>query len=300
MGRERREGREGLRSAQVAAIGAQSGGEGRVTGTVRLLTFNTLFRGSARARLRALGEVLERSEYDIVCLQEVTSARNLAALRRVARSYHQVGYAPAFPIVRGGLVTLSRLPLTGQEFTLFRPARPVRREWLMLKGVLVTRHRVGDLPLTVVNTHLSANRDDDWSAANRYTRVEAAELRQLGGVVRAAELTGPAGPLVVAGDFNVPRDCATYRDFVRATGLRDLLAGHREPTYRPTARWPDPPAIDQVLLSVPPAQAVRSRAAVVLREAVRLADGREEYLSDHFGIGVELRFGPADGAAEPG
>ncbi|WP_280691972.1 endonuclease/exonuclease/phosphatase family protein [Kitasatospora sp. GAS204B] len=264
------------------------------------MTFNTLFRGSARARLRALGEVLERSEYDIVCLQEVTSARNLAALRRVARSYHQVGYAPAFPIVRGGLVTLSRLPLTGQEFTLFRPARPVRREWLMLKGVLVTRHRVGDLPLTVVNTHLSANRDDDWSAANRYTRVEAAELRQLGGVVRAAELTGPAGPLVVAGDFNVPRDCATYRDFVRATGLRDLLAGHREPTYRPTARWPDPPAIDQVLLSVPPAQAVRSRAAVVLREAVRLADGREEYLSDHFGIGVELRFGPADGAAEPG
>ncbi|WP_329560942.1 endonuclease/exonuclease/phosphatase family protein [Kitasatospora sp. NBC_01266] len=263
--------------------------------TVRLLTFNTLFRGSARARLRALGAVLERSEYDIVCLQEVMSTRNLGALREVATSYRQVGYAPVFPMIRGGLVTLSRLPLTGRQFSLFRPARPVRREWVILKGALLTHHQVGDLRLTVVNTHLSANRDDDWSPQNRYTRVEAAELRQLGRVVRAA---GPGTPLVVAGDFNVPRDSSTYGEFVRASGLRDALAGDREPTFRPTPRWPEPPAIDQVLFSVPPALAVEARAELVLRERVRLADGRMEYLSDHVGIGVELRIRPTDQGPE--
>lgn len=142
--------------------------------TVRLLTFNTLFRGRARARLLALGAVLERSEYDIVCLQEVMSALNLAALRKVARSYGYSAHAAAFPLVRGGLATLSRSPIIGQEFTSFARVRPVRREWGMLKGALVTHHQVGELRLAVVNTHLPV-------------RVGERELGQLGGIVRAAE-----------------------------------------------------------------------------------------------------------------
>jgi endonuclease/exonuclease/phosphatase family metal-dependent hydrolase len=138
----------------------------------------------------------------------------------------------------------------------------------------------------VVNTHLSANRDDDWSPENRFTRLQERELTQLADVVRAVD---PAALLVVTGDFNVPRDSAVFERFTATAGLHDLLAGDREPTYRPTERWPNPPALDQVLLRAPAEVAVETAARLVLRQAVPLGDGTEAYLSDHFGIAAELR-----------
>jgi len=48
----------------------------------------------------------------------------------------------------------------------------------MRKGFQVVRIAVDGRDIAVVNTHLSANRDDDWSAGNRYTRVAR---RSLGG-----------------------------------------------------------------------------------------------------------------------
>ncbi|MGF1431421.1 endonuclease/exonuclease/phosphatase family protein [Kitasatospora sp. LaBMicrA B282] len=260
--------------------------------TIRLLTFNALCRGRVRERLRALGEVLERSDYDLVCLQEVVFTRHLAELRAVARSYGYAAHVPAYPLVRGGLVTLSRLPLGRQRHTLFRPARPLRREWLMLKGMLLTEYRVAERRLVVVNTHLSANLDGDWSPENRYSRLQVRELARLAELVRAVD---PAALLVVTGDFNVPRDSAAHEHFTAAAGLRDLLAGEREPTYRPTERWPHPPALDQVLVRAPAGLAVSTTAGLVLREAVPLGDGTEAYLSDHFGIAAELRIEPAAG-----
>ncbi|MGH8967232.1 MAG: endonuclease/exonuclease/phosphatase family protein, partial [Actinomycetes bacterium] len=83
---------------------------------VRVLTFNTLFRGRSRARLSVLARLIEESDYDVVCLQEVISPRNLAHLRRAAESYPHVAHAPTFPVVRGGLVTLSRPPITRRHF----------------------------------------------------------------------------------------------------------------------------------------------------------------------------------------
>ncbi|WP_181442181.1 hypothetical protein [Streptomyces tateyamensis] len=46
---------------------------------------------------------------------------------------------------------------------------------------------------------------------------------------------------MVTGDFNVPRDSAAFERFTVTTGLRDLLAGDREPTYRPPSGGRIPP-----------------------------------------------------------
>jgi endonuclease/exonuclease/phosphatase family metal-dependent hydrolase len=254
-------------------------------GTIRILTFNTLFRGHARARLRALGEILERSEYDVVCLQEVMSPLNLALLRNIMKSYGQVAHATRFPLVGGGLVILSRWPIVERRFEPFRFGGPARAEWLMRKGVLVARIQSAGRPLTVVNTHLSANMADDWSPANAYARVQAAELTRL---AFAVARTGPEDPLVVMGDFNVPRDSWLFDDFVSATGLRDVLAGATEPTYRPTPEYSDTKAIDQMLVRMPASREPTADARLVFREAVRLADGRTAFLSDHYGIAAEI------------
>jgi endonuclease/exonuclease/phosphatase family metal-dependent hydrolase len=251
---------------------------------IRLLTINALIRGDVRRRLRALAAILEESDYDIVCLQEVLHSGSVRLLRRHTPGFgHRL--ASGFPLLHGGLMLLSRWQLVRAGFTRYPIGRPLRTELLMRKGAQVA---VVDTPggaLAVVNTHLSANRDGDWALDNRYTRIARRELDTLAGLVAALD---PGLPVVVAGDFNVPRDSVAFTAFAEAAGLRDVLAGDPAPTYRPTARFPAPPALDQVLVRSTPDRTLAARARLVLRDAVVLPGGRTGYLSDHYGIEAEL------------
>lgn len=251
---------------------------------IRLLTLNALIRGDVRPRLRALGRILQASDYDIVCLQEVLHPGSARLLRELTPAYAH-HFAVGFPLLKGGLMLLSRWPLVRRDFLRYPMGGPLRTELLMRKAAQVA---VVDTPggeLAVVNTHLSANRDGDWSPGNRYTRIARAELETLAGLVAALD---PALPAVVTGDFNVPRDSSTFTAFAAAAGLRDVLSGDPTPTYRPTARFPTPPALDQVLIRSTPDRTLTARARLVFQDAVTLPDGRETYLSDHYGIEADL------------
>ncbi|NDU77403.1 endonuclease/exonuclease/phosphatase [Actinomadura sp. DSM 109109] len=248
----------------------------------RVLSFNTLFKGEARARAAVLAETIDRSDHDVVCLQEVISWRILRLLRRAATSYPHVAYVPMYPLVRGGLVTLSRHPVTRSHFEAYAPARPARPEWLLGKGALFTRIRLPGGHLTVVNTHLSANLDMDWSPSNVYARVEQGELRRLAGAVNRLP---KAEPLVVMGDFNVPRDSRYLAEFIASTGLRDAFGGDTEPTFRP--EYAEIGAIDQLLVR----PGLDAKARLVFQEEVRLPGGRSAVLSDHYGIEADLTTG---------
>ncbi len=149
----------------------------------------------------------------------------------------------------------------------------------MRKGVLLVRVRVGDRHMTIANTHLSANMTDDWTPGNPYARVEADELGQLAAFLAHPNVTAP---LIVAGDFNVPRDSPILGDFLATTGLVDVMAGDEETTYRPTPELPFPKPIDQVLAT----PQLSATTELVFKEHVRLADGSAAYLSDHYGIGA--------------
>ncbi|UWP79549.1 endonuclease/exonuclease/phosphatase family protein [Dactylosporangium fulvum] len=256
-------------------------GEGTV---VRLLTLNALFKGDVRLRLRALAELLEQGGHDVVCLQEVMYRANVRLLQRLVPTLpHRVSSGAV--LLEGGLVILSRWPVTRSRFVRYPMLAPVRTELLMRKGAQVAVVRTPGGELAVVNTHLSANRDDDWSPGNRYTRIEQAELRHLAGVLGGVD---PALPVVATGDFNVPRDSPVLAEFVAAAGLRDLMAGDTGPTYRPTPQFPAPPAFDHVLVRPAPGRELDGRARLVFQDEVPLADGRRSYLSDHFGIATDL------------
>ncbi|MEU0555708.1 endonuclease/exonuclease/phosphatase family protein [Dactylosporangium sp. NPDC006015] len=258
---------------------------------VRLLTFNTLMRDDVPARLRALGPVLERAAYDVVCLQEVLHGGSVRLLRRGAGYRHVAVTRAALP--SGGLMLMSRWPILRYRFARFRMAGPLRTEQLMRKGAQLAVVETPAGPLAVVNTHLSANRDDDWSDGNRFTRVIRQELDHLARLVRGFE---PELPAVVVGDFNVPRDSAAFTGFAAAAGLRDVLAGDPTTTFRPTPRWPAPPALDQVLARDGAGRPVVASARTVLRDAVRVPDGRELFLSDHYGLEADLSLaGPSTG-----
>jgi endonuclease/exonuclease/phosphatase family metal-dependent hydrolase len=255
---------------------------------LRLLTFNTLYWGDTRARLRALGEILNDSELDLVCLQELVWRRNLAVVRDLAPGFSHVAYRGYGPAVMGGLVTLSKWPIKQQRYVVYRRLAVKHRPdlgWLIRKGLLITRIEMTGHPVTIVNTHLLANFDGDWSPANAYAVGQQAELNQL-----ADELAGidREVPVIVAGDLNVPRGEWLFDEFLARADLRDLLAGRAEPTYRPTPKVPESQAIDHILVRPSRCHELAGTARLVFQGQVVLAGGRSVYLSDHYGIEAQI------------
>ncbi|MFB9448395.1 endonuclease/exonuclease/phosphatase family protein [Dactylosporangium vinaceum] len=250
---------------------------------LRLLTFNALFKGDVRPRIEAIAARLEESDYDVVCLQEVMAAGMARLLGRLALSFPHRRYTGG-GLVKGGLVLLSRRPIAGHRFVRYPLTRPLRPELLMRKGAQVAVLHTAAGPFAVVNTHLSANRDDDWTPDNRYTAVARTELAAL---TRALSAIDPGIPLVVTGDLNLPRDAQALAEFCATAGLRDAMAGDDRPTYRPTTGWPHPPAFDHVLLR---GERLTAECRLVFTDdRVTLPDGRAVYLSDHYGVAATLR-----------
>ncbi|MFE1924299.1 endonuclease/exonuclease/phosphatase family protein [Streptomyces asoensis] len=251
---------------------------------MRLLTMNALYTGDVPARLRALGAALDRSDLDIVCLQEVMYRRHARLLRRAAPAYRYVACSGT-ALLKGGLVLLSRWPISRYRFVRYPTTGPVRGELLMRKGAQLASVATPAGELVVVNTHLSANRDDDWSPTNRYTRIAAGELDRLTSLIAAVD---PSLPVAVVGDLNLPRDSAALTDFIAAAGLSDILAGDTRPTYRPTPGWPSPPALDHILIRSAAGETLTGSADLVFQEEVTLPDGRRTHLSDHYGVQAQL------------
>jgi len=253
--------------------------------TIRLLTFNTLFLGQPRPRLRALRQAISGMELDVVCLQEILWRRHLSC---IATGFPNVAYVPYGPAVKGGLLTLSRWPIEEHRYIEYRVhsgSRPDLIAWLLSKGLLITRISIAGRLVTVVNTHLLANHGGDWSRSNPYARAEEAALNQLGKAV----LLERRDPVVVVGDLNVPRGSWLLDEFLAKAGLQDVLAGDRRPTYRPTPKIPTPTALDHVLVRPRQSQDVAVEAELVFQERIPLPGGRAVYLSDHFGIKASIQ-----------
>jgi endonuclease/exonuclease/phosphatase family metal-dependent hydrolase len=188
------------------------------------------------------------------------------------------------PTLAGGLAILSRHPIIGHRFLRYPWRGPLRKELLSRKGILTARISIDDRILTVVNTHLSANVKADWSRGNRFaTTVQRHELRTAAATVRRLD---SGDPVLLVGDFNVPRDSWLFADFVTASGLVDTLNGAPETTFRPTGSWPGA-ALDQILVS----PGVTADPKLVFQDdEVQLPDGRTTYLSDHYGIAATICF----------
>ena len=252
--------------------------------TLRVLTLNCLFRGDVRARLRAIGGILAGSDVDVVCLQEVIWRPHVRLLSGLLTGHRHAAFQPFGPAPMGGLVTFSRTPLEGRSYQVYRE----RGRWgthgtpdrLIRKGFLTCWLRLGEAPVAVVNTHLLANYDGDWSPANRYARQERSELEQLGQAIRAipAEVA-----VIVAGDFNVPAASPMFQEFAAACGLSPAFDWGQVP---PEGRFFRD--IDNVLLR-PPAEG-RARLASRLRfvDPVELAGGRTGFASDHVAVEADL------------
>jgi sphingomyelin phosphodiesterase 2 len=265
--------------------------------TLTVVSLNTrgvpVFGSRLAERYAAIGAALESGDADVACLQEVFSWWHLWLLARRMRSFGQPRFraSPAGPA--GGLVTFSRLPVSGTVYRGFglppRAASVPRAARLRaaVKGALVTR--LAGPGLRVVNTHPSPNPDGDWSPRGRFYPLHKAQLDVLARVVRGAG--GPA--VVVCGDFNVNRDNPLFGSFLAGTGLADAFEGSCPATFRaeylPAGATPH--CIDFILT----AGDVKAEAATVMfAEKEPLASG-PGYVSDHLGLRATIRTGSRAG-----
>jgi endonuclease/exonuclease/phosphatase family metal-dependent hydrolase len=239
------------------------------------------------ARCQAIGAAFEASDVDVVCFQEVDTYYHLAQLSRRMRSFRYVSFRRILPGPAGGVVTFSRLPVSSTAYQGFgappeAPGVPrLTRLRARLKGTVVTRlARPG---VSVINTHLLANTDGDWSAANRFCPVHRAQLAALARIIGNVP-----GPAVVCGDFNIARDSAVFGEFMKHTALADAFEGNCPATFRaeylPARARPH--CIDFILT----AGEIKAEAAAVLFAGKQVLRSGAGYVSDHVGLRAELHF----------
>jgi exonuclease III len=227
-------------------------------------------------------------DVDVLLLQEVWT-RSL--LRFIGARLPSLRYAAWQPGLAGqpagGLAVFARRPLGPSTFTAFTGARPgggnLRFRGMSalscrLQGVLTVRTADGTLLLG--NTQLTANRDGDWSSANRHHHLHHQQLQVVHQALRTAG--AHAVPLsVLGGDFNIASTSPLYPLIVDHGAWHDPFAPVDHPTYRaeylPAGRPPH--RIDYLLVSGHPV----TSADLTLAEPARTG-----FLSDHLAPRIRL------------
>lgn len=264
-----------------------------MTNALSLLTLNCfgLVLPNTRRRLLALAIELEQSPYQIICLQEIQLHKYKNLLVERCTSYPFVLYEPYIHCPKGGLLTLSRIPVTSTSFEPYADRglwyTPMLLDRLFFKGMLITRLTWNNIPMVVINTHLLANFAGDWERRGMYARVEEKQLQQLAETVRAQ----PAdSTVIVVGDFNIPRGSDLYHNFLAHAGLTDLLAGDARATLRipfgAPSRFAFP--IDYALVRLPEKHAFTIDCDLCFSNKYRVSDRHQGYLSDHYGIELHI------------
>jgi endonuclease/exonuclease/phosphatase family metal-dependent hydrolase len=268
--------------------GAMSQDPGARLVVASLNTWGMSVRGSHLVdRYRAIGSAFEASAVDVVNFQEVLTYYHLRQLEKALPSFAAVSYRQSLVGPAGGVVTLSRRPVDGTRYRRFPMLSAAETSGVSrltrfkapLKGALITRLVEPDV--SIVNTHLLANFDGDWSQTNRFYPVHRSQLAGLARVVSSVP-----GPAIISGDFNISRESTLHRDFLAETELIDAFGGQCPPTFHADflEAGKTPQCIDFVLLAGP---IEVLDAEVIFTGEVAMPSG-PGYVSDHLGLRAEV------------
>lgn len=182
----------------VSYMGVQTARAEAGSAKFRVITFNTWFRNHDYA---AIGRFLERSQADVIVLEELSRDEGLRLadfLSSYPHSYNQ-------PLPHG-VIVFARWPIVSAEsIALTDGPRLAARVTLDWHGTQVT----------VLGAHLH------WPLGPATTRRRNGELAGIASFAQEHE-----GPLIVAGDFNVTPWSQNFRTALEHSGLTDCAAGH--------------------------------------------------------------------------
>ena len=264
-----------------------------MTDSFSLLTLNcfALVLPSTRLRLLALAKELERRSNQVVCLQEIQLHTYRQLITRACASYSYALHEPYFHCPKGGLLTLSRMPVMSTTFEPYTDRglwyTPMLLDKLFYKGMLIKKLTWAGIPMVIINTHLLANFAGDWERYGMYARAEEKQLQQL---AKTVGVQSADSIIIVVGDFNIPRGSKLYHDFLANSGLNDPMAGDTRPTLRPPSGLPSRYSlpIDYALIRIPDTHSFKIDCDLCLSGKYQINSWRQGYLSDHNGVEIRI------------
>lgn len=254
---------------------------------LNLLTFNTLgtpvFAPDIRKRYLKTAELINASEIDVVCLQEIFSHYNKHWFNKGLTNFPYRVYKPFVPGLHGGLAMYSRIPLEFVNYKQFVYPKGMRVPFYTLlarSGILMARFK--DIPLNLATTHLASDVVHNLTPENKLYKLIQTQLEQTADVFNKLAETNNT---LLAGDFNLSTDSQLYDEFIDNTHALDLFKGDTTPSYAnnripyiyiaETSR-----RIDYIFYKGKKHIQVKKKE-MRFGEKVESKDGKPFYLSDH-------------------
>lgn len=258
-----------------------------------MLTFNTLgtplFAKDITKRYQKIAEILQESDLDIVCLQEIFSHYNHFLFSRwLTRFPYRIAKLSPFGLY-GGLAIYSKVPLTFQRYHIYTyppgTAIPFYTR-LARSGILVCQ--LQDVPLTLATTHLTTDTVHDLTPKNKYYNLIRSQILQAAELFRETEQS-----VILTGDFNTAKGSLLYKEFLQVTGAKDTFAATDKITYSPERtpyRFPaeEESRIDYIFYKENKDTIKPTNLIHTFVEPVSLGRGKQTYLSDHIGLSATL------------
>jgi endonuclease/exonuclease/phosphatase family metal-dependent hydrolase len=260
---------------------------------LNLLTFNTLgtpfFAPNIAKRYRKTAELINASDIDVVCFQELFSHYNRILFDRYLKLFPYRVYKPFSLGLYGGLAIYSKIPLVFESFHVYSYPKgifvpPYTR--LARSGILVAKCR--DIPLRLVTTHLSSDVVHNLTPQSKFYKLISTQLEQ---AVDLFTNLSKKAPVIMTGDFNISNRSTLYDSFLERTKAQDVFKGDVTPSYnfnRIPYIYPAQTSerIDYIFYKGQAPLNVLSKSRMFVD---KVSNGSKQYyLSDHMGLTASI------------
>lgn len=183
--------------------------------------FSSSLRKMQEERTEWIIEHIEKSDYDIILLQECFDNKFIdAAQERLERKYPHalLPDRPHFYKLSNGLMILSKYHIEKIENIVFK--RLSQSDMFTAKGAVLARIRLDTQSLYLVNTHLQADYD-----TKKYQEIRRDQLSCIQTELIQKHLKNSESKLLVAGDLNIEEDLesAEYKSLTKEFRWKDWV-----------------------------------------------------------------------------
>lgn len=236
-------------------------------------------------RFTLIADELQKEQPDVICMQEVHLYPHLHLLKVLMPDYPYTAYKRFLYGPKSGLVIFSKLPLQDSTFTGFEERGSLKNKSIVARIIRngFLKVRIKNTKIIIYNTHLTPNTDIDHSPENRFSKLIASQLFQIGKKAREDMLDGYE--VIMTGDFNLPPESLYYQKFVESYGMFDVFQDNHRPTYHKAFRPDDKPGhrLDYIFIPDRSELIKHISSHYILDEPIN-RNGKELYLSDHIGV----------------
>ncbi len=244
-------------------------------------------------RYKTIANYFENKKVDIINFQEVFTYYHLYLLNKwLKNSYPFCTFQYSYLGPKGGLVTFTKVQTTKHYASYTRnfstATKGSKLEFLTQRGILISKLK--DLNITILNTHLTAVLNNDWSKDSIYFYELMSEVKQFQKVVRNNK---NSKVLIASGDFNIAKDSVLYQKLINIPTLYDPFKKDILPTrhqhFSKLKRKTN--CVDYIFIIGNTSLYKGEKKKYIFTRKTQLQNGNVDYISDHMGIYLRIHLG---------